>query len=73
MNGVYAAHYTGVAGSDHALFTMVDGCIAAAEVSGGLAALPREAGPQINDERIERLRRREGLNMPGKQPKRGCL
>ena len=36
-----------------------------------IAALPRDAGWQVNDKRVERLWRREGLKMSGKQPKRG--
>ena len=38
-----------------------------------IAALLRDAGWQINDKRVERLWRREGLKVPGKQPKRGRL
>ena len=38
-----------------------------------IAALLREAGWQINDKRVERLWRREGLKVPMKQPKRGRL
>ena len=38
-----------------------------------VAALLREAGWQVNDKRVERLWRREGLKVPGKQPKRGRL
>ena len=38
-----------------------------------IAALLRDAGWQVNDKRVERLWRREGLKVPGKQPKRGCL
>ena len=38
-----------------------------------IAALLRDAGWQVNDKRIERLWRREGLKVPGKQPKRGRL
>lgn len=37
------------------------------------AALLRDAGWQVNDKRIERLWRREGLKVPMKQPKRGRL
>ena len=37
-----------------------------------VAALLREAGWQVNDKRVERLWRREGLKVPGK-PKRGRL
>ena len=36
MNGIYAAYYTGVAGSGHALFTMIDGSIVGADVFGSL-------------------------------------
>ena len=36
-----------------------------------IAALLRDAGWQVNDKRVERLWRREGLKVPGKQPKRG--
>ena len=38
-----------------------------------IAALLRDAGWQINDKRVERLWRREGLKVPNKQPKRGRL
>ena len=38
-----------------------------------MAALLRDAGWQVNDKRVERLWRREGLKVPGKQPKRGRL
>ena len=38
-----------------------------------IATLLRDAGWQVNDKRIERLWRREGLKVPGKQPKRGRL
>ena len=38
-----------------------------------IAALLRDAGWQINDKRVERLWRREGLKVPYKQPKRGRL
>jgi putative transposase len=38
-----------------------------------IAALLREAGWQLNDKRVERLWRREGLKVPMKQPKRGRL
>ena len=38
-----------------------------------IAALLREAGWQVNDKRIERLWRREGLKVPSKQPKKGRL
>ena len=38
-----------------------------------IAALLREAGWSVNDKRIERLWRREGLKVPSKQPKRGRL
>lgn len=38
-----------------------------------IAALLRDAGWQINDKRVERLWRREGLKVPGKQLKRGRL
>jgi len=38
-----------------------------------IAALLREAGWQVNDKRIERLWRREGLKVPQKQPKKGRL
>ena len=34
-----------------------------------IAALLRDAGWQVNDKRIERLWRREGLKVPMKQPK----
>ena len=38
-----------------------------------IAVLLRDAGWQINDKRVERLWRREGLKVPYKQPKRGRL
>ncbi|MEP1441771.1 MAG: IS3 family transposase [Hyphomicrobiales bacterium] len=38
-----------------------------------IAALLRNAGWQVNDKRVERLWRREGLKVPYKQPKRGRL
>ena len=38
-----------------------------------IATLLRDAGWQVNDKRVERLWRREGLKVPGKQPKRGRL
>ena len=38
-----------------------------------IAALLRDAGWQVNDKRVERLWRREGLKVPGKQPRRGRL
>ena len=36
-----------------------------------IAALLRDAGWLVNDKRVERLWRREGLKVPAKQPKRG--
>jgi len=38
-----------------------------------IAALLREAGWHVNDKRVERLWRREGLQVPMKQPKKGRL
>ncbi|NBW94953.1 MAG: IS3 family transposase [Bacteroidetes bacterium] len=38
-----------------------------------IAALLREAGWEVNDKRVERLWRREGLKVPMKQPKKGRL
>lgn len=38
-----------------------------------IAALLRVAGWQVNDKRVERLWRREGLKVPMKQPKKGRL
>src|SRR5829696_7179751 len=38
-----------------------------------IAALLRRAGWLINDKRVERIWRREGLKVPRKQPKRGRL
>ncbi|MFV1530062.1 IS3 family transposase, partial [Phaeobacter sp. JH209A] len=38
-----------------------------------VAALLRDAGWQVNDKRVERLWRREGLKVPRKQPKKGRL
>lgn len=38
-----------------------------------IAALLRAAGWLVNDKRVERIWRREGLKVPAKQPKRGRL
>ena len=38
-----------------------------------IAALLRDAGWFVNDKRVERIWRREGLKVPQKQPKRGRL
>ncbi|MCJ2072206.1 IS3 family transposase [Methylobacterium sp. J-030] len=38
-----------------------------------VAALLRAAGWQVNDKRVERLWRQEGLKVPARQPKRGRL
>mgnify|MGYP001353028090 FL=1 len=38
-----------------------------------IAALLRDAGWRVNDKRVERLWRREGLKVPARQPKRGRL
>ncbi len=38
-----------------------------------IAALLRDAGWLVNDKRVERLWRREGLKVPARQPKRGRL
>ena len=38
-----------------------------------IAALLRDAGWQVNDKRVERLWRREGLKVPARQPKKGRL
>ncbi len=38
-----------------------------------IAELLRRAGWLVNDKRVERIWRREGLKVPGKQPKRGRL
>ena len=38
-----------------------------------ITALLRDAGWQVNDKRVERLWRREGLKVPMKQPKKGRL
>ena len=38
-----------------------------------ISALLRDAGWQVDDKRVERLWRREGLKVPGKQPNRGRL
>jgi len=38
-----------------------------------IAALLRDAGWQVNDKRVERLWRREGLKVPSKQPQKGRL
>jgi putative transposase len=38
-----------------------------------VAGLLRQAGWIINDKRVERIWRREGLKVPNKQPKRGRL
>jgi hypothetical protein len=42
-------------------------------LAAGAAALLRQAGWTINDKRVERIWRREGLKVPHKQPKRGRL
>src|ERR687898_2508429 len=38
-----------------------------------VTALLRDAGWLVNDKRVERIRRREGLKVPPRQPKRGRL
>jgi len=38
-----------------------------------IAAMLRDAGWLVNDKRVERLWRREGLKVPMKQPKKGRL
>lgn len=38
-----------------------------------IASLLRDAGWEVNDKRVERLWRREGLKVPMKQPKKGRL
>jgi transposase InsO family protein len=38
-----------------------------------IAALLRRAGWRVNDKRVERIWRREGLKVPARQPKRGRL
>ncbi|SDZ56374.1 HTH-like domain-containing protein, partial [Jannaschia faecimaris] len=38
-----------------------------------VAALLRDAGWQVNDKRVERLWRREGLKVLMKQPRKGTL
>jgi putative transposase len=38
-----------------------------------IAVLLRVAGWRVNDKRVERIWRREGLKVPKKQPKRGRL
>src|SRR5215204_6590823 len=38
-----------------------------------ISALLRDAGWLVNDKRVERIWRREGLKVPAKQPKRGRL
>ncbi len=38
-----------------------------------IAALLRDAGWWVNDKRVERLWRREGLKVPMKQPKKGRI
>src|SRR3954453_5306867 len=40
---------------------------------GKITALLRDAGWRVNDKRVERIWRREGLKVPQKQPKRGWL
>lgn len=37
----------------------------------GMAALLRDSSSHVNDKRVDRLRRREGLKVPSRQPKRG--
>jgi putative transposase len=41
--------------------------------ASAIAASPREAGWRVNDKRVERLWKREGLKVPQKQPKKGRL
>jgi putative transposase len=38
-----------------------------------IAELLRQAGWLVNDKRVERIWRREGLKVPGRQPKRARL
>ena len=38
-----------------------------------ITALPRRAGWTVNRKRVERIWRREGLNGPARQPRRGRL
>ena len=38
-----------------------------------ITGLPNDAGWHVNHERVERIRRREGLKAPMKQPKKGRL
>jgi transposase InsO family protein len=38
-----------------------------------VTALPRDAGWPVNDKRVERIWKREGLKVPPRQPKRGRL
>ena len=38
-----------------------------------ISALLRDAGWLVNDKRVERIWRREGLKVPARQPKRGRL
>jgi transposase InsO family protein len=38
-----------------------------------IAALTRDAGWRVNDKRVERIWRQEGLKVPARQPKRGRL
>ncbi len=38
-----------------------------------ISALLREAGWLVNDKRVERIWRQEGLKVPARQPKRGRL
>ena len=38
-----------------------------------ISALLRDADWQVNDKRVERIWQRKGLQVPGKQPKRGRL
>jgi len=38
-----------------------------------IAALPRDAGRQVYDKRVERLWRWDGLKVPSKQPQKGRL
>ncbi len=38
-----------------------------------IAALLRDSGWLVNDKRVERLWRREGLKVPARQPKKGRL
>ena len=72
LAAVFAARTTGKGSIVDA--AMVDGTILLMALTyRRVAALLRDAGWQVNDKRVERLWRREGLKVPMKQSKKGRL